>query len=140
MNEMFFRIGGIQKKMEFNQNMRIIMKGTGFLNVFTIFFCSLNQPDTMKIAWILSILFIGLLFGIEFYYIKQNKKYEFKLFKLEIEDLENKKEIAKIRGDVIPDMVANREIIRPSNEISLPIVYYAILIILDIMIKVLMIN
>lgn len=140
MNEMFFRIGGIQKKMEFNQNMRTIMKGTGFLIVFTIFFCSLNQPDTMKNAWILSILFIGLLFGIEFYYIKQNKKYEFKLFKLEIEDLENKKEIAKIRGDVIPDMVANREIIRPSNEISLPIVYYAILIILDIMIKVLMIN
>jgi len=58
----------------------------------------------------LSIPFIGLLFGIEFYYIQQNKKYEFEIYKLEIEDLENKKEIAKIRGDVLPDMVVNREI------------------------------
>jgi hypothetical protein len=43
---MFFRIGGIQKKMESNRNMQTIMKGIGFLIVFMISFCSLNQPDT----------------------------------------------------------------------------------------------
>lgn len=92
MNEMFFRIGGIQMKMESNRNMQTIMKGIGFLIVFTISFCSLNEPDTMKIVRILSIPFIGLLFGIEFYYIKQNKNYEFEIYKLVIEDFENKKE------------------------------------------------
>lgn len=140
MNEMFFRIGGIQKKMDSNRNLQTIMKGTGVLIVFVIFFCSLKRPDTMKMAWLLSIPFICILFVFNVYYIRQNKKYEFELYKLETENLEKKKKTAEIRGEVLVDSDLECEIEKPSSEVSLPILHYVILIILDILIKVFMIH
>lgn len=59
---------------------------------------------------------------------------------LEVEEFERKKKIADITGEILPDCVLNREIPMPSDKISLPILYYAIILILDILIKVLMIH
>ncbi len=67
MNEMFFQISSIQRKMETNNNLQVIMKAITGLVVFTIFFCSLNQADTMKVAWIISIAVIVLLFIFDSY-------------------------------------------------------------------------
>lgn len=140
MNETYFRIAGIQKKIDSNQNLRTIMKGLGILIIFGIFFCSLNQPDTMRVAWILSVLFIFLLFFLEAYCIKQNKKYEFELYRLEVDELERKKRISDITGVILPDFILNCKIKMPSNEHSLPILYYLIILTLDVLIKVLMIH
>lgn len=140
MNEIFYRIGDLQKKLDKNRTLQTYMKGTGALLVFTIFACSFNQPDTMKTAWLLSIIIIGLLFVFHVYYIRQSKRYEFEIYQSKIKDLENKKKLAQIKGEVLPDFALNQEIRMPSREISLPILYYAILIILDILIKVFMIS
>ena len=140
MKDAFFLISGIQKKMDSNNLLRATMKGVGILIVFTIFFCSLNQANNMKLAWILSILLIFILFAIEVYYAKQNKKYEFEIYKITIEDLENKKEIAEIRGEILTDAVLNRKIKAPSNEISLPILYYGVLFFLDVIVRIVMID
>lgn len=140
MSELFFRINGIQKKMDANENLQSIMKEIGALIVFVIFLCTLNNPGTMKIAWLLTLPFIGLLFAFNVYYIRQNKKYELEIYRLETEDLEKKKRIAEIRGEVLPDNLLEREIIKPSEVVSLPIPYYVILLVLDILIKVFLIH
>ena len=140
MNEKFFEIGGIQKKMEMNRQLRWYMKGIGALVVILIFLGSINEPKTMRAAWLISVPLICILFAFEVFFIGKIKRYEFELYKIEKEDLEAKKEIAEMRGEILPDNVKNREIKAPSNEISLPILYYVILIILDILVKTLMIH
>lgn len=54
--------------------------------------------------------------------------------------MESKKEIAEITGQILSNSVLNREIRKPINEISLPILYYVIILILDILIKIIMIR
>lgn len=140
MNEMYFRISYIQRKIDSNHNLQTINKVIGGLMVFVIFFCSMNQSDTMRVAWMISIAFIILLFFFDVYYVKNNKKYEFEIYKLEVDALENKKKIADITGQILPDSILNREIRKPINEISLPILYYAIILTLDILTKIFMIH
>lgn len=93
----------------------------------------------MRGSWILSVPLIFLLFLLDTYYIKQNKKYEFEMYRLEVDDLERKKELSDITGELLPDLVLNSKIKEPSNNVSLPILYYVMILILDILIKVLMI-
>ncbi|MCM1083583.1 MAG: hypothetical protein NC309_04625 [Ruminococcus sp.] len=140
MDEMFVRISMIQKKMEQNRNLQMMMKVVGGLIVLVIFFCSLSQPDTMKLAWMISVPCIILVFFLDAYFLKSNKASEFEIYKLEIEELENKKEMAGITGEALPDAVLNRDIKVPTKEVSYPILYYIIILILDILIKVLMIH
>lgn len=91
MNEMYFRISSIQKKMDSNSNLQTMMKAVAGLIVFAIFFCSLNQAETIKIAWMISIPVIFLLFGFNTYFIKRNKEYEFEIYRLEVAHFKKKK-------------------------------------------------
>ena len=91
MNEIHFRILSIQRKIETNNNMQAMMKAIAGLVVFTIFFCSLNQADTMKAAWIISMFAIVLLFIFDSHYIKNKNKYELEIYQLEVDELERKK-------------------------------------------------
>ena len=47
---------------------------------------------------------------------------------------------AEITGEILPDAVANKEIVMPSNEIKYPIAFYAIILFLDILIKIIIIH
>lgn len=133
MDEMFFKIMYIEKQMESNKKRQTYVKAFGILAVFVIFCFSFSEMDIMTIILLLmSIPIIGLLLGIDVYYIKQNKKLEFKLYQIRMLDLQDKKELADIRGEALPDWMGEQNIPVPSDEISLPIVYYVILIILDI--------
>lgn len=69
----------IFKKMDSNHKLQIIIKVLGGLIVFVIFFCSMNQSDTMGATWMFSVAFIILLYFFDAYYVKQNKKCEFEL-------------------------------------------------------------
>ena len=140
MNEMYFKISGIQKKIDSNQKLRKNIRKFGLFFIFIVFFFSLNEPDTMRVTWIATVAIIFLLFFLEVYYIKQSNKYEFELYSLEVNEVERKKELSNITGEILPDDVLTPNITMPSNESSLPILYYAIILILDVMIRVLMIH
>lgn len=140
MNEMYFKISGIQKKIDSNQKLRKNIRKFGILFIFIVFFFSLNEPDVMRVTWIATVVIIFLLFFLEVYYIKQSKKYEFELYRLEVSEVERKKELSKITGKILSDDVLNPNITEPTNEFSLPILYYVIILILDVMIRVLMIH
>lgn len=140
MNESFFEIGGIQKKIETHRQLRFYMKGIGALIVFLMFFGSLSEAETMRIAWLLSVPIICVLFGFEVFFIRKIKKYEFELYRIKKDDLKRKKEMAEMKGEPLPDNAVNREPEAPSKDISLPIVYYVVLIILDILVKAFMIH
>ena len=55
---------------------------------------------------------------------------------MEVEDLNDKKENAKIRGEILPDHVLNKQIDMPNEKVSLPIIYYSILLGIDIIIRI----
>ena len=140
MNEMYFKTAGIQKKIDSNQKLRKNLRKFGILFIFIVFFFSLNEPDVMRGTWIATIVIIFLLFFLEVYYIKQSKRYEFELYELEVKELARKKELSNITGEILSDDVLNSNIAMPSDELSLPILYYVIILILDVMIRVLMIH
>lgn len=140
MNEMYFKISGIQKKIDSNQKLRKNIRKFGILFIFIVFFFSTIEPGVMRMTWIATVVIIFLLFFLEVYYIKQSKKYEFELYGLEVNEVERKKELSKITGEILSDDVLNPNITEPTNEFSLPILYYVIILILDVMIRVLMIH
>ena len=140
MNEMYFKISSLQKKIDSNQKLRKNIRKFGILFIFIVFFFSLNEPDVMRVTWIATVVIIFLLFSLEVYYIKQSKKYEFELYRLEVSEVERKKELSKITGEILSDDMLNLNITEPTNEFSLPILYYVIILILDVMIRVLMIH
>ena len=140
MNKEYFERAGIQKKIDLNHNMQMTMKGIAALIVFVIFFCSLSGSDTMNVAWMISIPVIVLLFFFDAYYIKREKESEYELYRLEVETLELKKEVARIKGEVFPDYVLNQVIKEPTKEMSLPVLFYVIILVLDIMVRILMIR
>ena len=140
MNEMYFKISGIQNKIDSIHKLRKNVRKFGILFIFIVLFFSLNEPDVMRVTWIATVVIIFLLFFLEVYYIKQSKKYEFELYRLEVSEMERKKELSKITGKILSDDVLNPNITEPTNEFSLPILYYVIILILDVMIRVLMIH
>ncbi len=140
MSELILKTHLIEKKMNSNSISRIVMKATAVIVVFVIFACSQNQAETMKVAWGISILVLCLLFGIDVYYARRNKKYEFEIYQLEVADIKNRKELAEIRGETVPDAIINQEIVMPSNKIKYPIVYYVIMLVLEILIRIMIIH
>ena len=140
MNENYFKISSIEKKMNSDSILKIAMKAIAVMVVFVIFACCQNQADTMKVAWVISIPVLCLLFGIDVYYSRRNKKHEFEIYQLEAEDLKNRKEAAKITGEFLPDAVMDKEIVMPSDEIKYPIVFYVIILVLDVLIRIIVIH
>ena len=140
MNEMYFKIIGIQKKIDSNRKFRKNIRKFGILFIFLVLFFSIIEPDTTRVTWIATVVIIFLLFFLEVYYIKQSKRYEFELYRLEVNEMERKKELSNITGEFLSDDVLNSNITEPTNEFSLPILYYVIILILDVMIRVLMIH
>ena len=65
---------------------------------------------------------------------------EFEIYRLEVEDLNSKKDVAGITGKVLPDDVLNKQIDIPDEKVSLPIIYYGILVGLDIIIRISLID
>ena len=59
---------------------------------------------------------------------------------LEIDEIERKKEDAKITGEPLPDAVINAKIEKPTEDIKLPILYYAVILILDFIVGISMIH
>lgn len=91
-------------------------------------------------VWIISFVVLIGLYIIDCNYIKSNKALEFDIYRLEVEDLNDKEEIAEITGEVLSDNLLNKQIDIPDDKVSLPILYYCILAGIDIIIRISLIN
>lgn len=146
MDEMYFKIMGIQTRMQKNTKTSKAMKALAVLSVFCSFCFGIGAssfPDDQhlepKIVWVLSIIALVALFIEDVNYIKKNKAYEFEIYRLEVQDLKDKKEIAEIVGEIPSDYILNKEIDKPKEDVKLPTIYYSVLLVIDVTIGILMI-
>ena len=95
-----------------------------------------GQVVLTNLVWIISIIVLIGIYIKDSYCVKNNKACELDIYRLEVKDLNNKKEIAKIRGEVLSDNILNKQIAMPNEEVSLPIIYYGILLGIDIIIRI----
>lgn len=145
MDELPFRIMGLHTKIEKNKNLSIKLKVLAGASLFFSFcYCvgtknigNINKIQTIltNLVWIISIIVLIGLYIKDSHCIKNNKLNEFEIYRLEVEDLNNKKEVARITGKEFPDYVLDKKIDIPNEEVSLPIIYYGMLMGLDIMIR-----
>ena len=150
MNETDFKILGKQNMIEKNKKLSMVIKVLSAVCLF-FSFCYCNGTKNLEsvdkgqiiftnLVWIISFIVLIGLFIKDSNCIKNNKKLEFDIYRLEVEDLNDKKEIAEITGDVLSDNLLNKQIDMPDEKISLPILYYCILAVIDIFIRVSLIN
>lgn len=132
-NSLFFKLAYLQKKKEENQSMLIGLRVTGAMVTFTVFFCCLLRFNNMGFTWGLSLLLIAVIIFFDIHCIYEIKKMEFEIYRLLVKDLEDKKKIAEIRGEILPDAVLNQKIKAPAEKVYLPITYYGLLAVLEIL-------
>ena len=146
MNEFTLRIMGLYTKIERNKNLSKQLKVLALVCLFfSICYClgtknigniDKSQVVVTNLVWIISIIVLIGIYIKDSSCIKNNKTYELDIYRLEVEDLNNKKEIAKIKGEVLLDNVLNKQIDMPNEKVSLPIIYYSILLGIDIIIRI----
>lgn len=88
-----------------------------------------------NLVWIISIIALIGIYLKDSQSIKSNKAAEIEIYRLEAEDLKTKKEVARITGNKL-DYMYDKQINVPDETISLPVVYYGILIGIDIIIRI----
>ena len=144
-----FRRMGLYRKIEKNKKLSRNLKVlAGSILFFSFCYCfgtqsigNMGYLDKAQVVvtncvWILSmILLIGLYFG-DSACIKNSKVCELEIYRLEVEELENKKEIAKIREEGLPDYILNMQIEKPDENVVLPISYYSVLVAIDSMVRI----
>lgn len=146
MDKVDLRIMGLYAKIERNTKLSKQLKVlAGVCLFFSFCYChgtkSIENIDNdqalvTNIVWIISIIVLVGLYIKDSYCVKNSKSAEFEIYRLEVEDLNNKKDVARITGKVLPDNVLNKQINMPNEKVSLPIIYYSILLGLDIIIRI----
>lgn len=150
MNETDLKILGKQKIIEKNKKVSKEMKVLSAVCLF-FSFCYCNGAKNLESAdkgqivftnlvWIISFVVLIVLFIKDSDCIKNNKALEFDIYRLEVEDINDKKELAEITEEVLSDYLLNKQIDMPDEKISLPILYYCILAGIDIIIRISLIN
>lgn len=145
MNEVALRIMGLYTRIERNKKLSKQLKAlAGVCLFFSICYClgtknigniEKGQVVLTNLVWVISIIVLIGIYIKDSYCVKNNKAYELDIYRLEVEDLNNKKKIAEIRGEVLSDNVLNKQIDMPNEKASLPIIYYSILLGIDIIIR-----
>lgn len=151
MNETDYKILGKQNKIQMNIKRSKEMKVLSAVCLF-FSFCYCNgtkknleivdngQSVLTNLVWIISFVVLIGLYIMDCNLIKGNKALEFDIYRLEVEDLNDKKEIAEITGEILSDNLLNKQIDMPDEKISLPILYYGVLAGIDIIIRISLIN
>lgn len=146
MEEQAFRIMGLHTKIERNKSLSKKLKVLAFVCLFFSFCCcfgakSIENADKgdvvmTNLVWIISILALIGIYLKDSQCIKTNKSAEFEIYRLKVEDLNTKKEVARITGNKLPDYIYDKKIAVPDEIVSLPVIYYGILVGIDIIIKI----
>ena len=145
MNKNDLRIMGLYEKIKKNIDLSKQLKLlAGACLFFFICYCRgsksigvITEGEVLEtnIVWIISIIALLGIFIKDSYCVKDNKASELEIYRLEVEDLNDKKEIAQITGEVLPDNVLNKQIDIPNEKASFPITFYSILLGLDIIMR-----
>ena len=146
MNELEFKkmskYSKINRQMKLSNSLRIVAVACLF---FSIAYCQgtknienidKSQAIVTNIVWFISMAVLVLLYIKDSKLVKNNKTLEFDIYKMEVEDLEDKKEIARITGEILSDSVLNKQIDVPDDKVFLPIVFYCILLLVDIIVRI----
>lgn len=143
MKEVHLRVMNYQERIQKNTSMSKTIKALAGVCLFFSFCYSrgsvnLDEENQIqaRVMWIISMIVLLVLFYIDSNYVKKNKTYEFEIYKLEVEDLNDKKEIAEITGEILPDYVLNTRIDVPTDKVLLPITYYSVILVLNIIIAI----
>lgn len=146
MNENDFKILSLHTKIERNKKLSKQLKVVAFACLFfSICYClgakNIENIDkgnviAVNLVWIISVIVLIGIYVKDSYCVKNNKDCELDIYRLEVEDLNDRKEIAKITGEILPDNVLNRKIDMPNEKVSLPIIYYSILLGIDIILRI----
>ena len=150
MNETDYKILGKQNKIQMNIKRSKEMKVLSAVCLF-FSFCYCNGTKNLEsvdkgeivltnLVWIIPFVVLIGLYIMDCNLIKGNKALEFDIYRLEVEDLNDKKEIAELTGEVLSDNLLNKQIDIPDDKVSLPILYYCILAGIDIIIRISLIN
>ena len=146
MDETNYKIIAKLNKIEMNKK---ISKEIKVLSAVCLFFsfCYCNGTKKLEsvdkgqivltnLVWIISFVVLIGLYIKDSNCIKNNKALEFDIYRLEVEDLNDKKEIAEITGEILSDNLLNKQIDMPDEKIYLPTLYYCILAVIDIIIRI----
>ncbi len=146
MNELDFKIMGLYTKIEKNKKVSKQLKVLALACLFFAFYyChgtknigNIDKGDIVaaNLVWLVSIFALIGIYIKDASCAKNNKVYEFDIYRLEVEDLNDKKEIAEITGEILSDNILNKQIEVPDDKVSLPIIYYSILVGIDIIIRI----
>ena len=138
MNEYLSKLLSLEKDIEKISKKQTIMKSVGILFVFAVFFCSFNPELAMKIAFVVSIIAIIVLFVLDSNLANKKHSLEVDIYLLELDQLKKDK-------DKKPDETGGMSmpgdwmdsISRPEEKAVLPIIYYLVLIVLDVVLLIL---
>jgi len=130
-NEYYLRIMNLNGKLEASKKNQFLLKTVGIMLTFTVLLCSFFDLCNWFV-WILSLLVVIAFIILIIYNINEHKKIEMEVYLLCSKDLENRKKLASLRGDWLPDAYDNYEVKPPKEEKNLPISYFSVLIILEI--------
>ena len=144
MNENDYKVMCLHSKIEKNEILSKQLKALAItIFIFSVCYCigtknigNIGKEHILaaNLVWLASIVILIRIYLKDKNCIENNKNYEFDIYRLEIEALECKKKVAEIRGEVLPDNVLNKSIKKPSENVTLPIIYYGIVLGLDIVI------
>lgn len=133
-----FKYMGIQQKIDRNITIILFLKiMTVIISSSLIFALLLNfffktEPGSLLLLCLIFFLLNLLMFLISSYLIKRNKEYEDEMYLIELESLERKKRVAKIREESLSDYVQDYTPEAPDDKISFPILFYSISFVLSI--------
>lgn len=143
MKEVHLRVMNYQERIQKNIGMSKTIKVLAAVCLFFSFCYSrgsvnLDEENQIqaRVMWIISMMVLLVLFYIDSNYVKKNKTYEFEIYRLEVEDFNDMKEIAEITGEILPDYVLNTRIDVPTDKVLIPITYYSVILVLNIIIAI----
>lgn len=95
-----------------------------------------EQTIASNIVWLASFVAINIFYILDVRCVKGIKATELEIYRLEVEDLKDRKEIAEITGEMLPDFFINKQIDKPDEKVTLPVVYYGVLLGIDIVLRI----
>ncbi|MCR5726817.1 MAG: hypothetical protein K6G24_05070 [Lachnospiraceae bacterium] len=140
MNEYLSKLLSLEKDIEKISKKQTIMKSVGILFVFAVFFCSFNPELAMKIAFVVSIIAIIVLFVLDSNLANKKHSLEVDIYLLELDQLKkdkNKDKESDETGEMNMPIDWMDSISKPEEKAVLPIIYYLVLIVLDVVLLIL---
>lgn len=135
-----YRIDYIEKELKENKKKLPVLKCISAFLVFMLYVGRTTEDakSSSVIYWLFTLSFVVFFFGLSIKINYRNRDLIMLKYKIEKEELEAKKDLAEINGEVLSDDILMQKIEEPSSDVRLPIPYFSILIVLDILIFIFM--